>query len=118
MSNNKRKWEIEYEKFLNGEMDTKLQELEAKVNEKKANREEYEEFKKINKVKENIDKTNIGYDAKNDEFVDLVKSGILDPTKVTLTALVSAGSVASSLLTTEVVVAETETEKPQTDIVG
>ena len=30
MSNNKRKWEIEYEKFVNGEMDTKIQELEAK----------------------------------------------------------------------------------------
>ena len=72
----------------------------------------------LNKVKENLDKTNIGYDAKNDAFVDLVKSGILDPTKVTLTALVSAGSVASSLLTTEVIVAETETEKTQADIVG
>ena len=69
----------------------------------------------LNKVKENIDKTNIGYNAQKDEFVDLIKSGILDPTKVTLSALASAGSVASSLLTTEVIVADIEAEKTQND---
>ena len=71
----------------------------------------------LNKVKENIDKTNIGYNAQKDEFVDLIKSGILDPTKVTLSALASAGSVASSLLTTEVIVADLEAEKTQNDSV-
>lgn len=46
---------------------------------------------------------NFGYDALNDEYVDMFKSGIIDPLKVTRTALQTASSVASTLLTTECV---------------
>ncbi len=46
-----------------------------------------------------------GYDARNDEYVDMLKNGIIDPVKVTRLALQHASSVASLLLTTEVVVA-------------
>jgi chaperonin GroEL len=47
-----------------------------------------------------------GYNAANDEYVDLVKAGIIDPTKVVRTALQDAASVASLLITTEAMVAE------------
>ncbi|MES2712832.1 MAG: chaperonin GroEL, partial [Pseudomonadota bacterium] len=47
-----------------------------------------------------------GYDAQNDEYKDLVASGIIDPTKVVRTALQDAASVASLLITTEAMVAE------------
>jgi len=47
-----------------------------------------------------------GYDASKDEFVDMMKAGILDPTKVTRSALQNAASVAATLLTTEVLVAD------------
>ena len=56
----------------------------------------------INKVEESDD--GIGYDALHDEYVDMVKSGIVDPAKVTRSALQNATSVASSLLTTEAAV--------------
>lgn len=49
---------------------------------------------------------NYGYDALNDEYCDLVAKGILDPTKVTRTALQNAASVAATLLTTESLVAD------------
>ena len=49
---------------------------------------------------------NIGFDALNSEYVDMFEAGIIDPVKVTKTALVSAASVASTLLTTECVIAE------------
>ena len=58
----------------------------------------------VNKVKEQ--KTGIGYDALNDEYVDMVEAGILDPVKVTRSALQNATSVASTYLTTEAVVAD------------
>jgi len=48
----------------------------------------------------------IGYNAKTDEFVDMLKEGIIDPVKVTRLALVNAASVATMLITTEAVVAE------------
>jgi chaperonin GroEL len=57
----------------------------------------------INKVKES--EPGIGFDAAKEEYVDMVKSGILDPVKVTRSALQNATSVASTLLTTEAVVA-------------
>jgi chaperonin GroEL len=44
---------------------------------------------------------NFGYNAANDTYGDLVESGVLDPTKVTRTALINAASVAGLLLTTE-----------------
>ena len=53
----------------------------------------------INKVRES--KVGFGYDALGDEYVDMVKKGILDPVKVTRSALQNATSVAATLLTTE-----------------
>jgi len=54
---------------------------------------------------------NNGYNAETDKFVDLVLSGVIDPTKVTRTALQNAASIASLILTTECVVAEKVEEK-------
>jgi chaperonin GroEL len=66
----------------------------------------------INEVRSN--KGNIGYNARNEEYVDMVKAGIIDPTKVTRLALENAGSIASLLLTTECVIAtEKEEKQPQ-----
>ncbi|MCO0832613.1 chaperonin GroEL [Fructobacillus sp. W13] len=58
----------------------------------------------VNKLKEQPVGT--GYDAKNDAWVDMVSAGIVDPTKVTRSALQNAASVSALLLTTEAVVAE------------
>ncbi len=57
------------------------------------------------KVTEN-DSYSFGYDAQNDEYGDLFEKGIIDPTKVVRTALQDAASVASLLITTEVMIAE------------
>ncbi len=57
----------------------------------------------VNKVKESEE--GIGFDAYNEEYVDMVKAGILDPAKVTRSAIQNATSVASTILTTESVVA-------------
>ena len=54
----------------------------------------------------------VGYDALHDEFVDMVSAGILDPVKVTRSALQNATSVASTLLTTESVVADIKEDAP------
>jgi chaperonin GroEL len=59
----------------------------------------------VGKVKESKDK-NFGYNASSDEYEDLVAAGVIDPTKVTRTALQNAASIAGLLLTTECVVAE------------
>ena len=64
----------------------------------------------INKVKES--KVGMGYDALKDEYVDMVAAGILDPAKVTRSALQNATSVASTLLTTESVVATIKEDTP------
>ena len=53
------------------------------------------------KIDEKIDDKNFGYDGKNDIFCDLEKSGIIDPTKVTITALKNACSIATTILTTK-----------------
>ena len=63
----------------------------------------------VDKVK-NSEK-GIGFDAKNEEYVDMKKAGIVDPTKVSRSALQNAASVASMILTTESVV--TEIPKPE-----
>ena len=52
-----------------------------------------------------------GFNAKKEKYEDLIKSGVIDPTKVTITALQNAASVASMLLTTEAVVADIPEEK-------
>ncbi len=64
----------------------------------------------INKVKEASVGT--GFDAYKEEYVDMIKAGILDPAKVTRSALQNATSVASTLLTTESVVANIKEETP------
>ncbi len=64
----------------------------------------------INKVKES--EVGIGYDALSEQYVDMVSSGILDPAKVTRSALQNATSVASTLLTTESVVADIKEPAP------
>lgn len=64
----------------------------------------------INKVREQ--EPGIGFDAYNEEYVDMVKAGILDPAKVTRSALQNATSVASTLLTTESVVANIKEDAP------
>ena len=64
----------------------------------------------INKVRES--EIGIGYDALNEVFVDMVEAGILDPAKVTRSALQNATSVASTLLTTESVVASIKEDTP------
>ncbi|MDO4765296.1 MAG: chaperonin GroEL [Eubacteriales bacterium] len=58
----------------------------------------------VNKVKES--EVGIGFDALAEDYVDMVKKGIIDPTKVTRSALQNANSVASTLLTTESIVAD------------
>ena len=64
----------------------------------------------INKVREGVVGT--GYDALHDEYVNMVESGILDPAKVTRSALQNATSVASTLLTTESVVSTIKEDAP------
>ncbi|HMU60946.1 MAG TPA: chaperonin GroEL [Gemmatimonadales bacterium] len=63
------------------------------------------------KVKESKEK-NFGYNAATDTYEDLVKSGVIDPTKVTRTALQNAASIAALLLTTECVIVERKEDKP------
>src|SRR5690349_9943891 len=65
----------------------------------------------VARVKEAKDK-NFGYNAATDTYEDLVKAGVIDPTKVTRTALQNAASIAGLLLTTECVVVEKKEEKP------
>lgn len=55
---------------------------------------------------------NVGFDAKNEVFTDLVKAGIVDPAKVTRSALQNAASIAGLLLTTEAMVSEIPEDKP------
>lgn len=64
----------------------------------------------VNKIYEHIEDANYGFDALNNRYVDMVENGIIDPTKVTRSALENAGSVASVLLTTECLVADIEEE--------
>jgi chaperonin GroEL len=55
---------------------------------------------------------NFGYNALTDVYEDLVQSGVIDPTKVTRTALQHAASIAGLLLTTEALIVEKKEEKP------
>jgi chaperonin GroEL len=59
----------------------------------------------IGKIRDNKDRS-YGYNAQTSQFVDLVKAGVIDPTKVTRTALQNAGSIAALMLTTEALIAE------------
>ena len=63
----------------------------------------------VQKVREM--KTNEGFDAATEEYVDMLKAGIIDPTKVTRTALQNAASVSSLMLTTEAMITDIPEEK-------
>ena len=64
----------------------------------------------VNKVKESDD--SIGFDAYKEEYVNMIETGIIDPVKVTRSALQNATSIASTLLTTESVVADIKEDTP------
>ena len=68
-------------------------------------------------MKESKEK-NFGYNAATDTYEDLVKAGVIDPTKVTRTALQNAASIAGLLLTTEAVVVERKEDKPAVAAAG
>ena len=65
----------------------------------------------VGKVRENTN-PNFGFNASTDTYEDLVAAGVIDPTKVTRTALQNASSIASLMLTTEAMVAEIPEKKP------
>ena len=66
----------------------------------------------VGRIKESKD-PNFGYNAQTGKFEDLVKAGVIDPTKVTRTALQNAGSIASLMLTTDALVSEIPEEKKE-----
>ncbi|WP_372764950.1 chaperonin GroEL [Litorivivens sp.] len=66
----------------------------------------------LDKVRSN-DNINWGYNAQTGEYVDMIEHGIIDPTKVTRSALQNAGSIAGLILTTEAMVAERVDDKPK-----
>ena len=71
----------------------------------------------VGKVREDKN-VNGGYNAATDEYVDMIKAGIIDPTKVSRTALQNAASVAGLMLTTEVMVTELPEEKKESAMPG
>ncbi len=71
----------------------------------------------VQKVRENSD-NNFGFDARKEVFTDLMKAGIIDPTKVARTALENATSVAALLVTTECAITEKPEEKNSTPAPG
>ena len=66
----------------------------------------------VQKVKDSKD-ASYGYNASTDEYEDLVKAGVIDPTKVVRSALQNASSIAALLLTTEAMVSEIPEEKKE-----
>jgi chaperonin GroEL len=71
----------------------------------------------VGRVRDAKDNT-FGFNAQTGEFEDLVKSGVIDPTKVTRTALQNAGSIAALMLTTEALVSEIPEEKKEPAMPG
>jgi len=63
----------------------------------------------VQKIKES--KVNVGFDVNSDSYVDMVEAGIIDPTKVTRTALQNASSIAALMLTTEALITDIPEEK-------
>jgi chaperonin GroEL len=64
------------------------------------------------------DKPNIGYNANTGEYEDMFKAGIVDPTKVTRSALQNAASIAGLMLTTEVMITKIDEDEPKNRIAG
>ena len=71
----------------------------------------------VGKIMENKD-YNFGYNAQNDEYVDMMKSGIIDPAKVVKTAIMAAASTTGVLLTTGAVMSEIPEEKSSSPVGG
>ncbi|MCA9418789.1 MAG: chaperonin GroEL, partial [Candidatus Omnitrophica bacterium] len=65
----------------------------------------------VEKVKES--KKDVGFNVATEEYTDLVKEGVIDPTKVTRSAIQNASSIAGLLLTTEAMITEKPEEKPE-----
>lgn len=63
----------------------------------------------VQRIKE--EKTNVGYDAERNEYGDMIKAGVIDPTKVTRSALQNAASIASLMITTEAMVTDIPEEE-------
>jgi chaperonin GroEL len=70
----------------------------------------YEGAIMLEKIRQNAD-SNYGFNAQTMEYEDLVKAGVIDPTKVTRSALQNASSIASLMLTTEALIAEIPEKK-------
>lgn len=68
----------------------------------------------VNNIMQNIDKKAYGYDALKGEYGDMIEKGIVDPTKVTRSALQNACSVSATMLTTEALIVEVEDKTAQT----
>jgi chaperonin GroEL len=71
----------------------------------------------VGKIRES-DSPNFGYNAQTDKFEDLVKAGVIDPTKVARTALQNAGSISALMLTTEALVSEIPEDKKEAPMPG
>ena len=71
----------------------------------------------VGKIRDSKD-PNFGLNAQTGQFEDLVKAGVIDPTKVTRTALQNAGSIAGLMLTTEALVCELPEEKKEAPMPG
>ena len=71
----------------------------------------------VGKIRDSKD-NNFGYNAQTGGFEDLVKAGVIDPTKVTRTALQNAGSIAALMLTTEALVSEVPEDKKESPMAG
>ena len=71
----------------------------------------------VDKVK-NSGKVGYGFDAYNEVYVDMMEAGIVDPTKVTRSALQNAASIAATVLTTEAVVANQPEPEPAAPAAG
>jgi chaperonin GroEL len=71
----------------------------------------------VGKIRES-ENNSFGYNAQTDKFEDLVKAGVIDPTKVTRTALQNAGSIAALMLTTEALVSEIPEDRKEAPMPG
>jgi chaperonin GroEL len=71
----------------------------------------------VGKIRES-EHNSFGYNAQTDKFEDLVKAGVIDPTKVTRTALQNAGSIAALMLTTEALVSEIPEDRKEAPMPG
>jgi chaperonin GroEL len=67
----------------------------------------------VRRVQQEKDNTHIGFDVLKEDYVDMVKGGVIDPAKVTRGALENAASIAAMILTTEALITDLPEEEPQ-----